>query len=69
MSTKPTRPIIQPEPSFDRPGPGRKILFASAHSVLDFSNGASVATLDVLQSLTTLGLECQAFCTAKLDQL
>ena len=45
----------------------RKILFSSAHSVLDFSNGASVATMDVLQGLTTLGFECQAFCTAKLD--
>ena len=50
----------------ERP-PRRKILFASAHSILDFSNGASVATLDVLQGLTTLGFECQAFCTAKLD--
>ena len=46
---------------------GNKVLFASVHSVLDFSNGASVATLDVLQGLTTRGLECQAFCTAKLD--
>jgi Methyltransferase domain len=45
----------------------KKSLFASAHSILDFSNGASVATLDVLQGLTTLGFECQAFCTAKLD--
>jgi glycosyltransferase involved in cell wall biosynthesis len=47
--------------------PARRILFASAHSILDFSNGASVATLDMLQGLTTFGLECQAFCTAKLD--
>jgi hypothetical protein len=44
-----------------------KVLFASVHSILDFSNGASVATLDVLQGLTTLGFECQAFCTAKTD--
>ena len=35
--------------------PRRRILFASVHSVLDFSNGASVATLDVLQGLTTQG--------------
>ena len=47
--------------------PGNKVLFASVHSILDFSNGASVATLDVLQELTTRGFECQAFCTAKLD--
>ena len=45
----------------------KRILFASVHSLLDFSNGASVATLDVLQGLTTFGFECQAFCTAKLD--
>ena len=45
----------------------KRILFASVHSILDFSNGASVATLDVLQGLTTLGFECQAFCTSKLD--
>jgi glycosyltransferase involved in cell wall biosynthesis len=45
----------------------KRVLFASAHSILDFSNGASVATLDILQGLTTLGFECQAFCTAKMD--
>ena len=50
-----------------RPRLANKILFASAHSIVDFSNGASVATLDVLQGLTTAGFECQAFCTAKLD--
>jgi GT2 family glycosyltransferase/glycosyltransferase involved in cell wall biosynthesis len=44
-----------------------KILFASVHSILDFSNGASVATMDVLQGLTARGFECQAFCAAKLD--
>jgi glycosyltransferase involved in cell wall biosynthesis len=47
--------------------PKRRILFASVHSILDFSNGASVATLDVLQGLTEHGFECQAFCTAKMD--
>ena len=47
--------------------PVRKILFASAHSIVDFSNGASVATLDVLQGLTAFGFDAQAFCTPKLD--
>ena len=47
--------------------PRRRILFASVHSLLDFSNGASVATLDVLEGLTALGFECEAFCAAKLD--
>ena len=42
-------------------------MFASAHSIVDFSNGASVATLDVLQGLAAAGFACQAFCTPKLD--
>ena len=50
-----------------RPRPTRRILFASAHSIIDFSNGASVATLDVLEGLTAAGFDCQAFCTSKLD--
>ena len=50
-----------------RPRRVKRILFASAHSAVDFSNGASVATLDVLEGLATAGFECQAFCTAKLD--
>ena len=58
-----TEPVCVPS---NRPRK-KRILFASVHSVLDFSNGASVATLDILQGLTTLGFECQAFCTAKLD--
>ena len=45
----------------------RKVLFASAHSIVDFSNGASVATLDVLHGLCASGFECRAFCTPKLD--
>jgi Glycosyltransferase Family 4 len=42
-------------------------VFASAHSIVDFSNGASVATLDVLHGLCGSGFECRAFCTPKLD--
>ena len=49
------------------PGPGGKLLFASAHSLVDFSNGAAVATLDVLQGLAATGFECQAFGTPRLD--
>jgi hypothetical protein len=45
----------------------RRILFASMHSIVDFSNGASVATADVLRGLCATGFECQAFCTPKLD--
>jgi hypothetical protein len=42
----------------------KKVLFASAHSIVDFSNGASIATLE---GLTTAGFNCQAFCAGKLD--
>ena len=59
--------INVPEVNGNSKHAARKILFSSVHSILDFSNGASVATMDVLQGLTTLGVECQAFCTAKLD--
>ena len=51
----------------ERPRRTKRILFASAHSIVDFSNGASVATLDILEGLTAAGFDCQAFCTAKLD--
>jgi glycosyltransferase involved in cell wall biosynthesis len=50
-----------------RPRCAKKVLFASAHSIVDFSNGASVATLDVLEGLTSAGFDCQAFCAGKLD--
>ena len=45
----------------------KRILFASAHSIVDFSNGASVATLDMLEGHATAGFDCPAFCAAKLD--
>ena len=60
-------------PAVEKPGGpavarrARRILFASAHSIVDFSNGASIATLDMLEGLTTAGFACQAFCAAKLD--
>ena len=60
--------INVPEVNGNSKHAARKILFSSVHSILDFSNGASVATMDMFQGLTTLGVECQAFCTAKLDQ-
>jgi hypothetical protein len=66
MSPQQTRPIDDHALPIGRLST-RRILFASAHSILDFSNGASVATLDMLQALTTLGWECQAFCAAKPD--
>ena len=52
------------------PVPGRrapKILFASAHSLVDFSNGAAVATLDLLQGLAAAGFESHAFGTPRGD--
>ena len=62
-----TQRVLDMAPSTYSSCPGRKVLFASAHSLIDFSNGASVATLDVLQGLTPFGFGCHAFCTPKLD--
>ena len=58
-----------PAPAVNEPAPRpvKRILFASAHSIVDFSNGASIATLDMLEGLTTAGFDCQAFCAGKLD--
>jgi hypothetical protein len=52
---------------FDSSREAQRILFASAHSIVDFSNGASVATLGVLHGLCASGFECRAFCTPRLD--
>jgi glycosyltransferase involved in cell wall biosynthesis len=47
--------------------PVTKVLFACAHSLIDFSSGAAIASMDVLESLDSAGFECQAFCTPMLD--
>src|SRR5437667_8601043 len=44
-----------------------RILFASPHCVLDFSSGAAIATLDMLEMLAGIGYRCQAFGASKLD--
>ncbi len=66
-----SKPPTQSAPNPTRPSPApvrpRKLLFASAHSIVDFSNGAAVATLDVLRGLAMGGFACQAFCTSRLD--
>jgi glycosyltransferase involved in cell wall biosynthesis len=67
MSTNQSRHLVGAASGPGKPYPGRKILFASSHSIVDFSNGVSVATFDVLQGLVPLGFDCQAFCTSKLD--
>ena len=47
--------------------PPRKIAFISAHCVIDFTSGAAISTLRVLRFLNTLGFECQAYCSSRLD--
>jgi hypothetical protein len=47
--------------------PSRRVLFASAHSAVDCSSGAAIATIDLMQSLNSSGFDCQAFCTTRLD--
>ncbi len=67
MSSRSPRIALKTVPASSRLRLARKILFASAHSIVDFSNGAAVASLDLLQELAVSGFECQAFCTPKLD--
>ena len=67
MSEQPTQTCLQCDPCAARPHPLRRVLFASAHSIVDFSNGAAVASLDVLRALGSAGFDCQAFCTSRLD--
>jgi len=67
MSAQQTPSRTQPDHVLGRAAPARKVLFASAHSVVDCSNGASVATLDVLQGLVASGFESHAFGTPKRD--
>jgi glycosyltransferase involved in cell wall biosynthesis len=45
----------------------KKIVFASPHSIIDYSNGAAIATLHALQFLGKQGFECQSFCGSYLD--
>jgi hypothetical protein len=66
MSPAPSSFVLGATPLPDALQRTRKVLFASAHSIVDFSNGASVATLDVLQGLAMSGFDAQAFCTPKL---
>ncbi len=44
-----------------------KILFASAHCVIDPSSGAAIATRELLESLVALGDDCRAFCMGIFD--
>jgi hypothetical protein len=67
MSTPQKRSLAAVECPVRSRSSAKRVLFASAHSIVDFSNGASVATLDVLHGLCTSGFECRAFCTPKLD--
>lgn len=67
MSENPTQSRSEPTAPVTLSGPARKLLFASAHSIVDFSNGAAVASLDVLRALAMTGFQCQAFCASRLD--
>ena len=71
-----TRPHNDPRPEGEgtkrtRPAPRdgrtRKIAFVSPHCILDFTNGAAMATLDGLGLLARSGFECQAFCSSRMD--
>ena len=44
-----------------------RMLFASAHCLIDLTSGAAVATLELLRALQQAGLQCAAVCASKLD--
>ena len=44
-----------------------RILFASLHGYIDPSNGASTATRDLLELLTSRGHDCRAFTATLFD--
>ena len=67
MSEQAAEIYLRSDPVSARFRPTRRVLFASAHSIVDFSNGAAVASLDVLRALAAAGFECHAFCTSRLD--
>ncbi|MGC8643344.1 MAG: glycosyltransferase family 4 protein [Isosphaeraceae bacterium] len=67
MSKSSREPYSESEAFAFQSHPSRRVLFASAHSIVDFSNGAAVASLDVLRALASAGFACQAFCASRLD--
>jgi glycosyltransferase involved in cell wall biosynthesis/GT2 family glycosyltransferase len=50
-----------------RSRPVKKIAFVSTHCVIDYTNGAAVATFAGIKALTAQGFECQAFCATQFD--
>ena len=49
-------------------GEGRiRIAFVSPHCVLDFTNGAATATLDLLKLLAGIGFPCEVFCGTRAN--
>jgi len=45
-----------------------KIAFISPHCLVDFTNGAAIATREGLKLLATQGFQCMAFCGTRLDE-
>ena len=46
---------------------GEKVVFSSPHCLVDFGNGAAIATAQILRFLQGEGFFCRAFCGAWLD--
>jgi glycosyltransferase involved in cell wall biosynthesis len=61
------RPLFGDRPTHVPSRAVKKIAFISPHSIVDFHNGAAIATLHSLQFLQKQGFECQAFCGSYLD--
>lgn len=62
-----SKPLFGDRPSHVPHREIKKVTFVSPHSVIDYYNGAAIATLHALQLLQRIGFECQAFCGSYLD--
>lgn len=51
----------------DQSPSGKRIVFASPHSLIDFFGGAAIATAQGLQFLKKQGFDCEVFCGSLLD--
>jgi glycosyltransferase involved in cell wall biosynthesis len=61
------RPLYGKSLSGRKSKPAKTIVFASRFSAVDFTNGASIATMQHLQLLQELGFVCRVFCATHLD--
>jgi glycosyltransferase involved in cell wall biosynthesis len=61
------KPLFGGRPKKAWLSPVNRIVFASPHSLIDFYNGAAIASAHALQLLKKQGFDCEVFCGSRLD--